>query len=455
MSIKHPNTSHNLLLRSARERLRSPSGSGRVMSRQELAEAVNTYLWDTYQQFANLDDTDIGKLERGENRWPGKRRREAFRAVLDAETDMELGFYINRRTRTTDAGTSATDVTQDAEAIVVKVEVDGQLHTVQLTRRGVLEIAAGSFAGPLLRERRTEPDGYVNPEIVSHFAALRELLVESDNSLGAVGVLPTVQHQLGFIAQYRRRARGALHQRLLSTEARWNEFAGWLSDDIGNHASGAWWLSQSMTMAQEANDSEFTAYVFARMAQRATGGVDEDRVLSLAQAASRTGTPHAHILAFAALQRAHGHAVAGETSLFQSAITEARSLVADRAAQHGQLGSFCTPPYITAQEGEGWLRLGRPKAAAEHFTRALESWPSPFQRDKALYLSRSAAACLADRQPDRAATTALEALRLAELTQSRRVRREIEALVQRLTKFGHRTAAPLLSALALSDDGPR
>jgi len=87
---------HNTLLSGARRRLRSPSGSGRVLSRQELAEAVNTYQWDTHQVRDRVSENDIGKLERGEHRWPGRLRREAFRAVLGAATDAELGFYILR-----------------------------------------------------------------------------------------------------------------------------------------------------------------------------------------------------------------------------------------------------------------------------------------------------------------------------------------------------------------------
>ncbi|MBX7267542.1 XRE family transcriptional regulator [Micromonospora sp. Llam7] len=70
------------------------------MSRQELAESVNAYLWDTYKTKEALDETDIGKLERGENRWPRERRREAFRVVLHVSSDAELGFYINRNAQT-------------------------------------------------------------------------------------------------------------------------------------------------------------------------------------------------------------------------------------------------------------------------------------------------------------------------------------------------------------------
>lgn len=67
------------------------------MSRQELADAVNAYIWQNHAIEEHLDANDIGKLERGEHRWPGARRREAFRAILHAGTDAQLGFYITRR----------------------------------------------------------------------------------------------------------------------------------------------------------------------------------------------------------------------------------------------------------------------------------------------------------------------------------------------------------------------
>jgi len=70
------------------------------MSRQELADAVNAYLagkdGGRYRHEATLDANHVGKLERGEHRWPNDVRREAFRHVLSAATDTELGFYIIR-----------------------------------------------------------------------------------------------------------------------------------------------------------------------------------------------------------------------------------------------------------------------------------------------------------------------------------------------------------------------
>src|SRR5262245_12298327 len=61
----------------ARLRMRSHTGSGHPMSRQELAEAVNAWQWRACSKEDRLDETDIGRLERGEIRWPGRERREA------------------------------------------------------------------------------------------------------------------------------------------------------------------------------------------------------------------------------------------------------------------------------------------------------------------------------------------------------------------------------------------
>ncbi|MDT5031933.1 MAG: hypothetical protein QOC94_2104 [Actinoplanes sp.] len=87
----------NYLLASARCALNSPSGSGQAMSRQELAEAVNAYLWATREKHDGADATYIGHLEQGRTRWPNALRREALRAVLGARTDAELGFFCRAR----------------------------------------------------------------------------------------------------------------------------------------------------------------------------------------------------------------------------------------------------------------------------------------------------------------------------------------------------------------------
>jgi len=86
----------------ARKALLSPSGSGRPLSRQELADACNAELATIYarqggrQRWAGLTERTIGALERGEIRWPNDDYRQALCAVLKAD-ERSLGLYIDRQ----------------------------------------------------------------------------------------------------------------------------------------------------------------------------------------------------------------------------------------------------------------------------------------------------------------------------------------------------------------------
>ncbi|MBT8224391.1 MAG: hypothetical protein HKP61_07100 [Dactylosporangium sp.] len=88
----------NNLLRQARLRMPSPSGSGQPMSRADLAEAANRWLYEQTKKTFAMDANQIGKYERGENRWPHLHYRQALCAVLDANRPADLGFYPHRTT---------------------------------------------------------------------------------------------------------------------------------------------------------------------------------------------------------------------------------------------------------------------------------------------------------------------------------------------------------------------
>lgn len=330
----------------------------------------------------------------------------------------------------------AVDAVAD-DTVIVTVVTEGRARQVRVSRRALLQAVPGGLIAslptgdPALAAQTVR----VDPAIVEHFAVLRAVLVESDNRVGAAAILPTARQQLDHIADFRRAARGSLRDALLGTEARWAEFAGWLSDDLGDRSAGEWWLIQALGMAQEAGDAEFTAYVFARMAQRAAEAVDRDRVLGLARAAERTGSDRTQVRAFAAVQRAHGHTIEGDTHAFQAAIDDAQDLVAGEPADSGALGSVCTTPYVWAQEGDGWLRLGHPRTAVQCFDRALDAWPESYRRERGLYLARSATAYAAADEPQKAAGTALAALELARLTRSARVHHEVAAVDHHLTAY--------------------
>lgn len=84
--------------RAARERAASPTHQGMSLTRQELAELVNTWVWEHHNTTVVVTAHYIGRLETGIIRWPTALYREALRAILGVSNDAALGF-INARSR--------------------------------------------------------------------------------------------------------------------------------------------------------------------------------------------------------------------------------------------------------------------------------------------------------------------------------------------------------------------
>jgi transcriptional regulator with XRE-family HTH domain len=91
-----PDRVPNDLLLAARLARRSPSGSGRPMSRQEVGEGVAAAIYAASGQVVSIGPEYIARLERGEMRWPSAARRAAFRAFFGVDSDAALGFFITR-----------------------------------------------------------------------------------------------------------------------------------------------------------------------------------------------------------------------------------------------------------------------------------------------------------------------------------------------------------------------
>ena len=255
MARQRPALPPNDLLRAARLRLPSPSGSGRPMSRQELAEAVNAYLWDRYQQRENLSANDIGKLERGVTRWPGRRRREAFRSVLHAKTDAEIGFFIIRGWTASHASTTSSG------------------HARPGTHAAAPESTHRTFtsdaSGPEPIALHYASVGYtLDPQ--NHLAAVKAFLA-ADRQVGGAHLYATVikylQTHLG--PQLFSNVNPQNGKLIFTAAAALTEMAGWMAHDAGRDQAAWRHFSRSLELVTIGGDHQLTAHILASMSHLA------------------------------------------------------------------------------------------------------------------------------------------------------------------------------------------
>ena len=468
----------NHLLRQARRRLPSTSGSGRSMSRQELADAVNAYLagkdHERCQREATLDANHIGKLERGEHRWPNDPRREAFRHVLEAATDAELGFWIIRGLDSESAATAnerRPDLPSHSDA-----RPDGA--TLDAGERGTVDTAAstgvwgvddtyrrtllrGALAGAglgLFGSALTLDDishiaaalhdarRYLDGAVVGH---LRERLVQcadDDGRHGPKAALPPVLAVMTVVEHNARQVKPAVRRELLGVGARGAEFAGWLYRDIGAPELAEYWRDRATEWALEAGDYAMPGYVLLKKSQSAWDTRDALRMLTLAQAVQDgPWLLPARVRAEAAQQEARGYAmIDGDIDTAVGKLDEARELLTSdssdgRSSRDAELAAHYDRSLLAVQTAICHCEAGQPDQAVDIYREALD--PSVFSpRDHAYFLSLMGLALAATDRPDEAVSAGMRALPIAVAASSLRTVRELQRLRGRLRIWTDRPA---------------
>ena len=380
------------------------------MSRQELAEAVNAYVWRIHQIEDRLDRNDIGKYERGKNRWPGAVRREAFRVVLNVDSDAALGFYGSRRTA---------------------------------MRPAFDEDSAGLTMSP----SRGPTDRRDLDEALSYFHQQWHLLVQADNLFGPRYALAGVETQIALLRDLLVAADREVRPDVVDLAARYAESAAWLNQDLARTPAAQDWTAQALEWAHQLGDTSMVAWsIYRRSQQQLEAGRARD-ALDLAEAAlrhdERLGSP---ARAAIRVQQADALAALGEPAalrvLDQAHHWAANDQRGDAEAGHG---SFCTPGYIETHRAMCLRLVGRPLEALAVFEQALPAIPPVYRRDTAAALVGKAAAHSAAGQPDIAAATALAALPIARHAGSGRIIGHIAAVAARLRP--HRTLEPVAALL--------
>ena len=320
---------------------------------------------------------------------------------------------------------------QDGDEIVLPCRaLDGRIIWVSIPRRTFLSGGLGTAAlaavataagpGPSGARLRTAAAADMNP--IETLRQLRRALIDADNLLGPGGVLPAVHGQIQVIRQLRAECRGADRQALLTMQAQYAEFAGWLHQDARDFQAAGFWLDRALEWSHAAADREMATYVMARKSQLAGDMHDATSAIDLASAAGGMARKGSRLKATAATYGAHGYALAGQRTACLRAIDGAREMAGRLDDNPGSpWATWLDGAYIDVQRGRCLSALGDHAKAATVFQQAIRDLPPAFRRDRGVYLAREALAHAGAREPEQAAGVGMQAVAIARDTQSGRV----------------------------------
>ena len=309
---------------------------------------------------------------------------------------------------------------------------DGRIIWVSIPRRTFLSGGLGAAALAAIASANPGPSGApvatlrtaavteMNP--IETLRQLRRALIDADNLLGAGAVLPAVHGQIQVIRQLRTEHRGADRQALLTLQAQYAEFAGWLHQDARDFQAAGYWLDRALEWSHAAADREMATYVMARKSQLAGDMRDGTSAVDLAGAAGSMARKASRLKATAATYGAHGYALSGQRTACLRAIDGAREM-ADRLEDNpgSPWATWLDGAYVDVQRGRCLSALGDHAKAATVFQQAIRDLPPAFRRDRGVYLAREALAHAGARDPEQAAAVGMQAVAIAHDTQSGRV----------------------------------
>jgi hypothetical protein len=237
----------NEQLRYAREQIPSRRVPGECLSRQDVAEFVNTWIHDTTGRRVELDENYIGKLERGVIRWPNKLYRQAIRTVLHANNDAQLGFYAPHR----------------------------QMATVtEVDRQQFLRLSATVMALPWL-ELLTPPTptpipGKIGLTEIEHIRSTTAAFRSWDNTHGGGLAREAVFAQLRWSAQLLHSdCPEELRPQLFTAVAHLGSVAGYMSFDAFAHDDARRAFHFSLACAEQGGNWQLRALILSYMTRQA------------------------------------------------------------------------------------------------------------------------------------------------------------------------------------------
>jgi hypothetical protein len=432
------------------------------MTRAELADAVNAWLWETTRRRFELDDHLIGKWERGVVRYPIREYRAALRAVLGVDTDDALGFRPPAARGVDDTASGGLPAlaqwTRGTIVADASTAAEWDLINRRDALRGAATIVGAGLVGPLTGwlepladaplSSRSGAFALAEVEALEHLVATFREWRSAGAGLGRTAVVG----QLSDVAERLYDAPAGAHtDRVFLVAAELAKIAASMAFDEGTHRIAQQHYVTAARLAKAGNNPSFGAVALAALARQSfdLGAPDDGlAVVQLAQRGTRaTATPR--LTAMLATREAWAYAQLGDARRFRTAVETAEDAHAasDSASEPRWIRGLDTAELV-GTIGSRYRDLARhdqrhAQHAVDYLGRALE-WRDPIRtRNRAFDLVSLGRAHLLIGEPDRAAATVSEALPHFDPQRPGRLGRKLAEW--------HRESAPFATVAAVAD----
>ena len=411
--------------RDARERTQSPANPDECLSRQEVAELANAWIWEHRHEKFDLDASYIGKLEQGVIRWPRVLAREAFREIFRVRKDSELGF-VNARARSL--------------CVVVKLnDVDNvkRRKFFETTKFGVGALALGGPIAALLGGIEPTPiPARVGATDIEQIRSATQMFDSYSRTYGGGVVRETVMTHLRSAAGLlEATCPDRLRPELFSAVGTLAETAGYTAMDANADKEAHRAFGFALGCAEEAKDWPLRANVLNSMGKQALWTGQPDEALTLAELALVRADDRLTATVRAMLHASRGRVLA---TMHRVQGTLRAIGVADEHFAHSTPDN--DPAFMAfyddashAQHVGHALRdlamLGHhPEQAADRLTAAAAGYAAEHVRSRATCLIMLATLTMATGDPLHAATLGHQALEIADGIRSRRANEALREL---------------------------
>jgi hypothetical protein len=413
-------TEPNEKLRAAREATPSRARVGDAMSRAELAAAVNGHLWeasDRRRQY-NLTEHTLGRYERGEIRWPSSDYRRGLRAVLNVDTDTELGFWPTRRGNTTSSNERQPTILVDNRGAIVDLGMAPTAYLAGISARTPVPTSAGWAE-------------------VQNVQAVTRAVATSENRHGGGLSVEAGLSQLRWSGQLlEATANNDVRQALFEAVGNLSSVVAYSAFDVADYKSADHCFTFALWCADKGKSWALRANTLAEMARKAVYLGDPEEALSLIEFAQvRSDRVSATAQAMMAAIRARLLALTGKYD-------EARAEVDHADERFSGRDPIADPPWLCYyDEAEHQGSTGRaliPAAcalnqldlAASRLQAAVRLQHEDYPRSRTFSRTRLASLMMATGDPREAVPIGRQAMAEAIPLRSRRIVRELHGLAR-------------------------